>query len=247
MEDALIAVKQVDLTNDKHLTVVTTIESLFPVILSVFLYSLFGFFLILTLLKKFSLSSLLKCLAVLLIIMSFFQPWWLFTGSSDTVPAEKTTALYINPGMMIETINYYGEISLNIAEMPDIFIMFLGAMLPVASLACFCLALGVILKKIQKRNYALILSIIAVVLLCFLLSSFYMGTTKLTETSIGVVQGEEVLTTSIGSEDILLQSSWGFSSGFYLVFFAILVAALSLILDIRTRVMQKRKSLSLRS
>lgn len=247
MNNALIGVKQVDLTNDKHLTVVTTVESLFPVVLSMFFYALFGFFVILTLLKKFSLSSLLKCLAVLFIIMSFFQPWWLFTGSSTTVPMEKTTALYINPGMMIETTQYYGEISLNIAEMPDIFIMFLGAMLPVASLACFCLALGVVLKRIQKKNYALIVSVIGVILLCFLLSSFYFGTTKLAETSIGSVQGEAALTTSIGSEDILLQSSWGFSIGFYLVFVGILIAALSLILDIRARIMQKRKSLSLRS
>jgi len=179
--------------------------------------------------------------------MSFFQPWWLFHGISTTVPAEKTTALYINPGRMIETVQYNGEISLYIAEMPDLFIMFLGAILPVASLACFCFTLGVILKRAQKRNYALILSISGMVLLCFLLPSFYFGTTKLTETSIGAVQGEKILSTSIESEALMLQASWGFSIGFYLVFAAILVAVLSLLIDLRARFMQKKKLLSLRS
>lgn len=245
--NSLIGIKRVDLTNTKHLTIVTTIESLFPLMLSLFFYGLFGFFMILTLLRKFSVSSLLKCLAVLLVIMSFFQPWWLFNGTSTTVPAEKTTALFINPGRMIETVRYDGEISLNIAEMPDLFIMFLGAILPVASLACFCFALGVILKRAQKRNYALILSITGLALLCFLLPSFYVGTAKLTETSIGAIQGEKILSTSIESETVMLQASWGLSVGFYLVFAAILVAALSLLIDLRARFMQKKKLLSLRS
>jgi hypothetical protein len=242
-KDERIGVKQVELTNDKHLTFVTNVESLFPIILSLFFYILFGFFLILTLLKKFSLSSLLKCLTILLVILSFFQPWWLFSGSSATIPAEKTTALYVNPGMMIETREYYGEISLNIAEMPDIFLMFLGAIVPLASLACLSLVFGILLKKIQKKNYAFLLSITGVVLLCFLLPSFYFGTAKLAETSLGAVHGEGTLITSIGSEEVTMHSSWGFSTGFYLVIIAVIIAALSLILDIRTRVMQKKKSL----
>ena len=148
---------------------------------------------------------------------------------------------------MIETRKYYGEISLNIAEMPDMFLMFLGWIVPLASLACLCLGVGILLKRTKKKKYALLLSIIGVVLLCILLSSFYFGTTKLTETSIGSVQGEECLSISIESEEVIMQSSWGFSAGFYFVFIAVVVAVIAVLLDIRIRFMQKKKLLSPRN
>ncbi len=247
LENERIGVKTVELTNDKHLTFVTTIDSFFPVILSLLLYALFGFFVILTILKKFSLSSLLKSLAILLVIFSCFQPWWLFTGSSSTVPAEKTTALYINPGMMIETRNYYGELSLNIAEMPDIFVMFLGAMVPLIVLACLCLGTGIFLKRTMKKNYAFLLSICGVILLSILLPLFYYGTSKLIEVSIGSVQGEGMLTVTFGLEKVIMHSSWGFSAGFYIVCIAVIIAVIALLLDVRVRLKQKKKLLSLRN
>jgi hypothetical protein len=247
IKDELIGEKQVELTNDKQLTFVTTVDSLLPAVLSLLLCVLFGFFVVLTLLKKFSLSSLLKSLTILFVILSFFQPWWLFTGSSTIPPAEKITAMYVNPGVMIETINYYGETSFNIAEMPDMFLMFLGAIVPLASLACLSLGLGVLLKRTKKKQYALLLSITGVVLLCILLSTFYFGTTKLAETSVGAVQGESVLAISIESEEIIMQSSWGFSTGFYFVFIAVVVAIIALLLDIRIKFMQKKKLLSPRN
>jgi hypothetical protein len=165
----------------------------------------------------------------------------MFIGSSTIPPAEKTTTLYVNPGKMIDTIKYYGETSLNIAEMPDMFLMVIGAIIPLASLACLSLGLAVLLKKIKKKQYALLLTIAGVVLLCILLSSFYFGITKLTEVSVGAVQGEGALAISIESEEVIMQSSWGFSTGFYFIIIAIIVAVISFALDIRTKVMQKKK------
>ena len=247
IKNELIGEKQVELTDDKYLTFVTPADSLVYTVLSLLLCILFGFFVVLTFLKKFSLPSLLKSLAILLIILSFFQPWWTFIGSSTIPPAEKTTALYVNPRIMIETIKYYGETSLNIAQMPDMFLTFLGLIVPFASFACLSLGLGILMKKTKKKQYALLLSIAGVVLLCILLSSFYFGMAKLTEASIGAVQGKGTLTYSIESEEVIMQSSWGFSIGFYFIFIAVIVAVIAVLLDIRTRVMQKKKLLSLRN
>ncbi len=240
LDNSLIGIKPVELTNDKHLTFVTTIESLFPLFLSLFFYTLFGFFVVLTLLKKFSVSSLLKSLAILLVIFSFIQPWWLFTATSETLPAEKTTALYVNPGMMIETKTYYGEVSLNLAEMPDIFLMFLIWIVPIASLACVSITVGIVLRRTKKKNYAFLLSIIGTILLGILLAAFSFGTTRLIDTSLGSVQGEKNLFISMGSEDILMHSTWGFSVGFYIVCIAVLVAVIGILLDIRMRLRQKK-------
>ncbi|VVB61597.1 Uncharacterised protein [uncultured archaeon] len=244
IKNELIGEKQVELTNDKHLTFLTTVNSLFPVVLSLFFYILFGFLVVMTLLKKFSLSSLLKSLAILFIILSLFQPWWMFIGSSAVPPAERTTTMYVNPGVVIKTIKYHGDTSFEIAEIPDTVLMFLGAIVPLISLICICLSFAILLKRTKKKQYALLFSIIGVVLLCILLSSFYYVTTKLTETSIGAVQGEGVLTFSFDSEEVMIQSSWGFSTGFYFIFIAVIVAVIALFLDIRFKVMQKKKLLS---
>jgi energy-coupling factor transporter transmembrane protein EcfT len=125
--------------------------------------------------------------------------------------------------------------------MPDIFLMFLGAIIPLAILACLSLIVGIIVKRFKKRNYALLLYISGVILLCVLLPSFYFGTSKLTESSIGAIQGQSVITISIGSEEVLMQSSWGLSFGFYLVLTATIIAVSVLIFDIRTKLMKKKK------
>jgi hypothetical protein len=247
MKNDLIGEKQVELTNDKHLIFLTTVDSLFPTVLSLLFYILFGFFVVLTLLKKFSLPSLLKSLAILFIILSLFQPWWIFIGSSAIPPAERTTTMYVNPGIMIKTTKYYGDTTFEIAELPDIVLMLLGAIVPLAILTCLILGLAILLKRTKKKQYALLLSIAGVVLLCILLSSFYFMTAKLTETSIGAIQGEGTFTFSFESEEIIMQSSWGFSTGFYFIFIAVIVAVISLLLDIRTMVMQKKKLLSPRN
>jgi hypothetical protein len=241
LDNHLIGVKPVSLTNDKHVHFVTIVESVFPLLLSLFFYGLFGFFVILTILKKFSVSSLLKSLAILLVILSFFQPWWMFIGQSTTLPAGKTTALYVNPGMMIETKTYYGEVSLSLAEIPDIFLLFLVWIVPIASLVCVCITLGIILRRTQKKNYGLFLSIIGVVLLGILLAVFTYGATRLIETSLGTVQGEEMLSISMGAEDILMNSTWGFSTGFYLIGLAVIIAVLGILLEIRVQRRQKKR------
>jgi hypothetical protein len=241
-KDNLIGEKDVELTNDRQLIFVTTIESAVPLLLSISFSALFGFFCVLSALKKFSLSSLLKCLAILLIIFSFFQPWWQFSGSSGTPSAEKTTSMYINPPSMIEITKYHGESSLNIAAMPDIFITFLDAMIPLAVLICIILVLGILLKRLQKTNYTLLLNVIAVILLIILLPSYFFGTAKLAEASIGSVQGSGILPIQIGSQEVTMECSWGFSIGFYLVFIAVIVVVLTVGFDIWKRIMRKKKS-----
>ena len=241
LDEELIGIKPVDLTNDKHLTFVTLVESVFPLLLSMFFYILFACFVVLTLLRKFSVSSLLKSLAILLVILSFFQPWWAFTGTSSALPAKKTTALYVNPGMMIETKTYYGEVSLMLAEMPEMFLLLLVWIVPFAALACVSITIGIILRRTQKKNLGFILSIIGVVFLGILLAAFTYGTTRLIEASLGTVQGQELLSVSMGSEDITMQSSWGFSIGFFIVCLAVIVAVIAIFLDIQAWFMQKKR------
>jgi uncharacterized membrane protein YozB (DUF420 family) len=242
-EEELIGTKEVEFTNDRHLTFVTTISSLLPTIIIGLLFVFLCFLFVLTIMKKFSLPSLLKCLAIFLVVLALFQPWWEFNGTSTIPAAERNTAMYVNPGVMIETTTYTGVTSLDIAEMPDIFLAFLGAIVPIAVMVCLVLGLSIIIKKLKKKHYAFMLCIGGIILLIFLLPTFYYGTAKLTETSIGAVQGEGTLAVSIGSEEVLMQSHWGFSSGFYCILIATVIAVIALVLEIRM-IMKKRTSLS---
>jgi hypothetical protein len=76
-----------------------------------------------------------------------------------------------------------------------------------------------------------------------LVPSFYIGTSRLIEASIGPVQGEGLLTISLGVEDVLMQANWGFGVGFYFVSIAVFIAVVAVLLDIRQKLTQKKKLL----
>lgn len=238
----LIGTKELTLTNDRHLTFVTSLSSSLPIIAMIALFLFLVILLVLTLVKKFSISSFIKCFAIVLLVLALFQPWWGFSGSSTAPVIQRNTALYINPGVMIESTTSNGTTSLNLADLPDVFISFLGLIVPVIVLTCGVLGSSVILKKFKKRNYSFLLSLVSVVLFVILLSAFFIGIQKLCETSIGPVQGQGTITVTIEGTEIPMQSSWGFGIGYYFIVFATIFAILAAILDFR-RIFRKKKLL----
>lgn len=238
----LIGTKEITLTNSRHLTFVTSLSSSLSVIITIVSLLFLGAVLVLMLIKKFSISSFLKCLTIVLLVLALFQPWWGFSGSSTAPIAQRNTALYVSPGVMIESTTYNGSTSLNLAELPDVFISFLGLIVPVIVLTCGVLGASVILKKLKKRNYSLLLSLASLVFFVILLSAFFIGTQKLCETSIGPVQGQGMITVTIQGTEIPMQSSWGFSLGYYFIIFAVVLTIFAVILDFR-RIFRKKKLL----
>jgi len=70
---------------------------------------------------------------------------------------------------------------------------------------------------------------------------FYVGTSKLCEASIGDVQGEDIIRVSLDYEIISMQSSWGFSTGFYLVIASAILAMTLLFFEIKNIMPTKQK------
>jgi hypothetical protein len=238
----LIGIEDIAFTNDRHLTFVTSLSSNLPLIITILMVLFLGAVLVPTVLKRFSIPSFFKCLAVVLIVLALFQPWWGFSGSGSTSAAQRNTTLYVNPGVMIESTSYNGRTSLDIAEMPDIFISFLGLIVPAVVITGLVLCSSVLLKKLKKRNYSFLFSLGSVVLFIIVLTAFFIGTQKLCETSIGPVQGQGMINVTIGASKIPMQSSWGFGSGFYLIIFATCLTVLAVILEFRLIFMKKRQS-----
>jgi len=148
---------------------------------------------------------------------------------------------------MIETTTYAGSTSLDIAEMPDQFVDLLGVLFLLAIVAGLAFGASIFLKKLRKKQYAITFGFIGMLMLVFLLFSFYVGTSKLTETSIGSVQGAGLLPITMGATDVILQASWGFTSGFYFIIVSLIIAIVSFTLDILFIVKKKTRLLEPRN
>jgi len=121
-----------------------------------------------------------------------------------------------------------------------IFVDFLGKVVFVAYVACLLLGLSFISSKLGKKQYSFLLNLLGIILLIAIISMFYVGTSKVTEVSIGDVQGEGLLSISL-EETVLMQSSWGFASGFYLVITSTILAMIPLFSELKNYFTRQKK------
>ena len=167
------------------------------------------------------------------------QPWWGLSGSTTTPIAERTAQIFVNPQVMIESTTYKEITTFDIAEMPELFIDFLEKIVIIVYIISILIGLSFISSKLGKRKYSFSLNSLSLILIIAIISMFFVGTSKLTEASIGKVQGEGLISISL-EETVLLQSSWGFSSGFYLIIAAAIITIISLIVEFKNYFMKKK-------
>ena len=163
-------------------------------------------------------GDFLKTYGVLTVAaIALIQPWWELSGSSTDPIAERNTKMLMSPQVMIESIDYNDRTIVDIAEMPEIFVDLLGKIVLVVYAAFIVLALDFISTKLRKKHYSILFSLFGIILLISIIAMFYIGTSKLCGISIGDVQGEGMLDVSFDQGTVPMSSSWGFSSGFYLI------------------------------
>lgn len=237
----LVGNKDVELTNDRNVKLVTTVHSIIPTFIVVSALIFIGVLIVLTLMKRLDVMSFLKLLVIALIILALIQPWWGLSGSSNNPIAERNTQMFIAPQVMIESTSYEGKTTFDIAEMPEPFVDMLGNIVFVAYAVCIMLGVSFLLKKLRKKKYSLLFNVISILLLIAIISMFYVGTSKLCEASIGDVQGEDIIRVSLDYEIISMQSSWGFSTGFYLVIASVILAMTLLFFEIKNIMPTKQK------
>ena len=124
--------------------------------------------------------------------------------------------------------------------MPDQFIEALEKIVVITYVASVLLAGGFFLKMIKKRHYSYLLSLISVAFLLAVVSLFYVGTSKLSDASIGVVQGSGSLSLTLDGESLVMQAQWGFDIGFYLLVIATLFVLGSFLGEVCLNILGKR-------
>ncbi|MFW6122005.1 MAG: carboxypeptidase regulatory-like domain-containing protein, partial [Petrotogales bacterium] len=235
----LVGIKEVELTSNRKIKLVTTLDSPLPTIIFASTSVFIGIIIVLTFIRTLSVTSLLKFLVIALIVIALIQPWWSLHGLSHYPRAERTAHIFINPQVMVESTSFDGVTTFDIAELPELFVDFLGKVIFVAYAACIIIALSFISSKLGKKQYSLLLNLLGIVMITVIISTFYVGTSKVCEASIGRVQGEGLLSASL-EETVLMHSQWGFDSGFYLVIASAILAIIFFFIEIKDFVKQGR-------
>jgi hypothetical protein len=231
-DEEVVGTKQVELTSNRNIKLVTKLSSQYPMIIIGSTICFIGMIIILIYMKILSYHDLLTFLAIAFIILTLIQPWWELYATSSTPLADRSAQLLIYPQVMIESTTYNQKTTYDIAEMPEIFIDFLGKVVIIIYTIIMLLGLSFISLKLRKRKYFFLLHFLAILLMIVIVSMFFLGISKVTEASIGPVQGESTISIAL-EETVTMQASWGFSSGFYLIIIAAILIFISLLLEVK--------------
>jgi hypothetical protein len=232
LDGKIVGMKTVELSNDKDINIVTKIKPLLPLLISGLVLVFICEIVVLMLIKKFSLNTFLKLLALALVFLAIFQPWWTLNGSSDTPLAKKNTEMYIVSGTMIEKVKYNEETYLELATLPEMFTNFLGILLLIIYSGVILLSISFIPNILLRKRYFLILISASIIFLLLVSAAFSYGMSKITELTLGVLNGEANLDVMLPNGEMTsMLSSWGLGIGFYLCVIASIILFFAGIID----------------
>jgi len=231
-DNQIIGIKNFDVSNDKEVRVVTNIQFSIPLIITIVVIIFIIQIIVLLLFKRISLNTFLKLLAMGLILLSLFQPWWGLNALAENNDISKNTEMFLVPGTMIESLDYKDITYLDLATIPEIFITFLGGLLLIVSSGFVLLGLSFIPNILYKRRFYIVLITASILFLILVAGAYIVGMSKLTELSLGSLQGEGVLEISLPDKNMVyMNANWGLGLGFYLCVSAAIIAFLSGFID----------------
>ncbi|MEM0492909.1 MAG: hypothetical protein QXS02_02990, partial [Candidatus Thermoplasmatota archaeon] len=236
----LIGSANVKLYNDQSVKIVTTLQSPLPYVLMIIASIVIIALAVLALSKNISVYGLIKGLVITLLLLSLVQPWWSLTGENKSSQVGYNSNLYMQPPVMIESKSVSNVVDYNIAVLPEIFTSLLSKLTLLIYIICIIILISIILKRLRRRTHVLF-TIIGLIMIAILLIIFSYGLNKLTEISVGSMNGNGNLRFVINESDIDLPASWGLSTGFYMITAACILMAIVSTADIHHLIKNKRR------
>jgi hypothetical protein len=242
-KDQQIGLKNIVLTNDKEITIVTTIKSIIPDMLTILTIIFIVEMIVLLLIKKITLNSFLKLVAMAFIIFSLVQPWWFLDASTDSGHMEKHSEMFIIPQVMIETVKMDNSEYHELATIPEVFTDFLGLLLTIVVAGFILLGISFIPNILYKRRFYKILISSSILFLLLVSIAYFIGMSAITEISLGALQGEGILEVNLPNNNVTyMNATWGLGMGFYFCIFSALIAMFAGISDfLRKKIFKKLK------
>ena len=228
----LIGMKTVELNNDKDINIVTKINPLLPTLISGLVLVFICEIIVIMLLKRFSVNTFLKMLALALVFLAIFQPWWTLNGNSDMINAQKNTEMFIVSGTMIEKVTYNDDTYLELATLPEIFTNFLNILLLIIYSGIILLSISFIPNILLRKRYFLVLISASIIFLLLVSFAFSYGMSKITELTLGGLYGEANIDVTLPNGEMTsMLSSWGLGIGFYLCILSAIILFFAGIID----------------
>jgi uncharacterized integral membrane protein len=226
-----LAEKQVEVLRDETTDLVTTLEPLYPLIMSIVALLLFGSGIILFLLKKWTLPSFLKLCGVTLCLIGMVMPWWGLSGIATTPPTNRLTNAYLTTQTIVTTTTVGTSTELELANIPAEFSLFLLAVLILVSITG-CIILGcIVIQKHKKLAFGL--TVLGIVFLICAVAIFTYGFSELSNVGLGSLQGSGTITVLQPQSDdyVNLSATWGLSTGVYLIIVAIILIVVAVVIE----------------
>ena len=219
-----IAKQEIDVRGDKQISILTSEDS---VIHTIFIYLgiLLAVFFIIFLIWKKKVYTSIKLLAVALLIISLFSPWWVLNGNDGDVTT--TTKTLLVPPKIITFSSSSDVIGGDVSQLPSEVTMVLSLLSIIILVSCLIIFFTIFTKNKHKKITA-ILSLFSIILLVLTLSVFFYAMSQLTEVGVGSFIGNGDIDTSFPgiTENKIILSTWGPGVGFYiciLAFFILIV------------------------
>jgi len=212
--DKEIAKQNVELKGEKDINIVSSEDSLLH---NIMLY--FGIILliisIMIIIWKKNVYMGFKIIAIALIIISLFSPWWILTGEEGSF--ETATKTLLIPQKLVTVTSSSDVLGGEISQVPEDVTMVLELLMILLIISSLFIFISVFTKKRFSKT-TVIISVLSIILLIVTISIFYYAMSQLTEVGVGSFIGNGNIETTIPgvAESKVLPCSWGPNIGFYL-------------------------------
>jgi len=220
-EDDLIARQKVLTRGNKNLNIVSTKESQYHNIF-IYLGIILAISALIFIFLKKNIYAGVKIIVIALLIIAIFSSWWGVTGEQNTTTSNTKTLLI--PSKIVTLTTSSNILGGEISQVPEEVTMVLGVIALLMIVTSFIILLSIFTYKKMARTSA-VLAILCIIFLILVLVIFTFAMSQITEVSVGGLFGEGDIETTIPglSENVLLPSTWGPETGFYLTLAAVVI------------------------
>ena len=212
------AERNIIVTSEKEITIVTTEEGLINYAIIVLMIILIIGALFYSIKKK-DILFFIKIFAIAIVIISLISPWWSVYGSQSNPKIDTSTKMYLVPTKMVIITSTHDVFAGELASLDEEFEFAVSIIPFMITISFLFIMLNIFFNKIKRTKLSFLALFIAFILLCASLTVFYLAITEMTKIIVGSSIGSGNLDISIPGEEMFesVYCNWGFDLGFYLL------------------------------
>jgi len=225
----VIGQRVLHVAGERSVNLITSLQSIFPLIGLVLACALISLGLVFCIRKKEPLYFLLF-FTIGLLVIALISPWWSLQGSSSDIKTSST--FYLMPVNLVSLTTAPQVIVGDLSFFPEIFTTIMMIIPVLTIIASLLLVSILVLKKIQKKQWQILLLVGALGLLFCSLIIFIGAMSTFAEAGVGSFMGTGTIDVSIqGQEELVpIECQWGPGVGFWVYLASGMIGIVSLII-----------------